>query len=263
MKCDPEIFGTGMFGTAWSDNSTVKSQGAYVIGLRLGLFDDDVRPLAVKKLVELIKAADYSIHTGFLGVSYILPVLSEEGYSDVAYAMMENKKMPGYLWAVLNGATTTYERWDVYTETETTYKYTDHSLNHYAYGSATEWLYRYVLGIDTITDVTNDITAFKNTVLQPTIGGTLTYVDGSYMSIYGEIKSSWERTDKGSVYRVTVPANTTAMIYLPKLNGDKTYFEGNVNALEAEGVNAADCEKEGKIAYNLASGSYIFSEVKQ
>lgn len=263
MKCDPEIFGTGMFGTAWSDDSTVKSQGAYVIGLRLGLFDDDVRPLAVKKLVELIKAADYSIHTGFLGVSYILPVLSEEGYSDVAYAMMENKKMPGYLWAVLNGATTTYERWDVYTETETTYKYTDHSLNHYAYGSATEWLYRYVLGIDTITDVTNDITAFKNIVLQPTIGGTLTYVDGSYMSIYGEIKSSWEKTDKGTVYRITVPANTTATIYLPKLNCDKTYFEGNVNALEAEGVNAADCEKEGKIAYNLASGSYIFSEVKQ
>ncbi len=261
MKCNPSVYGTGTFGTGrkGSSESSVNTQGAYIVGLALGMFSDDVREKAVQKLVERIETDNYAIKTGFLGVSHILPILTETGHADVAYKMMEKTDFSSILWSVVNGATTSYERWDAYTETDTTYKYTDHSLNHYSYGSVTEWLYRYVLGIDTVTDVENDVSAFKNIVLQPTVGGTLTYANGSYNSIYGTIKSSWEIKDGNPEYTFVVPANTTATLYLPKLEKSKTYYEGTVFASDSEGVTSVTSDKDGKVAYELASGTYTFT----
>ena len=36
-----------------------------------------------------------------------------------------------------------------------------------------------------------------------------------YRSLYGEVRSRWEKTDSGVKYIVTIPANCTAKIILP------------------------------------------------
>ena len=84
------------------------------------------------------------------------------------------------------------------------------SRNHYSPGAVCQWLFDTVAGIQ--PDGENRF------VIKPIPGGTLTYAKASYQSIYGTVESGWERGENGTVFTVTVPANTTACLILP--NGD-------------------------------------------
>ncbi len=233
----------------------VNTQCSYILGLRFGLFNDDVVKLAAENLHNKVKSDNYNIKTGFAGVSYILPVLADYGYVEDAYNMLEKTTQPSWLWPVVNGATTIYESWNGYTEVGTGpyWYYYAGSLNHYSYGTPTEYMYRYILGID--TDSVN--TGFKHSIIRPTTGGTLTYAKGSYNSVYGKIVSNWEKTENGATYEFTVPANTTATVYLPR-EIDKVYTESGVLAQNSNGVTLVDGDDAEEIVYNLESGTYTF-----
>ena len=51
--------------------------------------------------------------------------------------------------------------------------------------------------------------------IAPCPGGHFTYAKSSYMSVYGEVKSSWKRDNGSTVYTITVPSNTSAKVILP------------------------------------------------
>ena len=84
------------------------------------------------------------------------------------------------------------------------------SFNHYAYGAIGEWLYRVVAGIE--IDETEP--GYKKILIQPHIGGGLSYAEGRYESMYGEIVSFWEVQGKEAILSIKIPVNTTAQIYL-------------------------------------------------
>ena len=50
--------------------------------------------------------------------------------------------------------------------------------------------------------------------LKPVVGGHVENAKGSYKSIYGEVRSSWERIGDKVRYRFEIPCNTTADLYL-------------------------------------------------
>ena len=125
------------------------------------------------------------------------------------------------------------------------------SFNHYAYGAIGEWMYSHLLGIQ--RDV--DRPGYKHIILQPKVGGKMRFAKGGFESPYGEIKSGWEKTSKGYIYRVTIPANTTASLNLQAEGINKvTVLKGQ------EGVGPFRSLK-GKVMAELKSGSYEF-EVK-
>ena len=84
------------------------------------------------------------------------------------------------------------------------------SFNHYSYGSVGYWLYSEAAGIQPDPDSPG----FKHFYLRPRISNSLTCVQGSYESIYGKIKSSWELDENTVHYKFTVPPNTTATVIL-------------------------------------------------
>lgn len=131
------------------------------------------------------------------------------------------------------------------------------SYNHYAYGAVFEWVFKQVLGIERDE---NDLTkpAFKHILLQPTPGGGLTEVKGSYESIYGKITSHWTITDTGMEYSATVPANTTATVYLPISDENDVVLESGREIAKAEGVTYKGSEN-GRAIYEVVSGSYRFT----
>ena len=51
-------------------------------------------------------------------------------------------------------------------------------------------------------------------VIAPVPGKELTYAQACYKSLYGEVKSRWEKKENGVHYTVTIPANCTAEIRL-------------------------------------------------
>ena len=48
--------------------------------------------------------------------------------------------------------------------------------------------------------------------IAPQPGGHFTYARAEYDSVYGTVKSGWERDGGTTVYTVTIPANCTATV---------------------------------------------------
>lgn len=229
----------------------VDTQTSYALPLRFGLFPEEQREKAVSHLVENIREHGNTLTTGFIGTPYLNIALSENGRDDVAYELFGQTDYPSWLYPVLQGATTMWERWNSYTIENGFGPVDMNSFNHYAYGAIGEWMFSHSLGIQR----DEDRPAYKHIILQPKVGGSISYARGGFESPYGVISSGWEKTGTGYVYRVTVPANTTASLYLaaPSVK--------NVKVLKgSEGVGPFRSLK-GKVMAELESGTYEF-EVK-
>ena len=174
-------------------------QAKIVRPLALGLLDGEDKKTAQQRLVKAVTDCNYHVGTGFLSTVFLLPSLTEAGETETAYKMLENTEKPGWLGEVLDGATTVWETWEG-----------NVSRNHYSPGAVCQWLF------DTVTGIQPD--GENRFVIKPIPGGTLTYAKASYQSPYGTVESGWERGENGTVFTVTVPANTTACLVLP--NGD-------------------------------------------
>ena len=122
------------------------TQTAYVQALDLGLIPEALRDSAAGRLADDVKKFGH-LTTGFLGAFLLNPVLSDNGYMDVAYMLLNRKKYPSWLYPVTRGATTIWERWDGIKPDGTFQDPGMNSFNHYAYGAIGDWLYRYVAGL--------------------------------------------------------------------------------------------------------------------
>jgi len=187
------------------------------------LLPDDLRDKAAEYLVADIRSRRNHLSTGFLGTPYICHVLSDNGYTDVAYDLLLQESYPSWLYPVKMGATTIWERWDGQ-KTDSTFQDAGmNSFNHYAYGAVGDWLYRKVAGID--LDPKNP--GFKSFVIKPHPGHEMNDVTASHISPYGTISSSWKIEDGLFKLTVHIPVNTTAEVYVPtsgstlEINGDQ------------------------------------------
>ncbi|MBQ6331535.1 MAG: family 78 glycoside hydrolase catalytic domain [Clostridia bacterium] len=171
-------------------------QAKLVRPLALGLLDGEAKQKAQSRLKLAAKRYDYKVGTGFLSTPFVLCTLTEAGEAETAYKMLLNTQRPGWLYEVGQGATTVWESWEG-----------DLSRNHYSPGAVCEWLFDTVAGIR--------VDGENHFVIAPIPGGTLTHAEASYLSPYGKVESRWERTESGTTFTVTVPANTTAEVRLP------------------------------------------------
>jgi alpha-L-rhamnosidase len=227
---------------------TVNTQTSYALPLCFDLFDASIKEKAVEHLVKDIRERGNTLTTGFIGTPYLNIALSENGRDDVAYTLFEQTDYPSWLYPVLQGATTMWERWNSYTIENGFGPVDMNSFNHYAYGAIGEWMFSHSLGIQR----DEDHPAYKHIILQPKVGGDLQYADGYFESPYGVIRSGWKKTPSGYQYSVTIPANTTASL---NLQADDI---GAVRVLKgAEGVGPFRSLK-GKVMAELKSGTYEF-----
>ena len=246
------IFGEGLAsiptqpGVSTTKDTIVNTQTSYVLPLQFNLFNESNKPLAVKFLVENIKDHGYTLTTGFIGTPYLNLVLSDNGHDDVAYKLFEQTVYPSWLYPVLQGATTIWERWNSYTLVNGFGPVGMNSFNHYSFGAIEEWMMAYSLGIQR----DENRPGYKHFFLQPRIGGNLSFIRGHYDSVYGRIESSWQKKGKGYVYEATVPANTTATLSIPATSKKSVKLE-----VGEEGASFVDM-KDGKAIYELKSGSY-------
>lgn len=187
------------------------SQTAYVLALHFDLLDEKDRPAAFEALVADIESRGRHLSTGFVGTPYLNHVLTRFGRPDLAFALLEQKTYPSWLYPITQGATTMWERWNAYTHEHGFGDAAMNSYNHYAYGAVGDWMYGTVAGIDLMSGTT----AFKHIHIRPHVGGTLTHAKATLESPYGTIESGWRREGDRTTFNVTIPANTTATISLP------------------------------------------------
>ena len=226
---------------------TPEKQASYVRVLAFDLLPEQLRPLAAQHLVELIRRAGTHLGTGFLSTPFLLPVLSSNGYLEVAYALLKQETPPSWLYAVNKGATTIWESWNGIDEEGNAHG----SLNNYSYGAVGSWLYQVVAGIEL------EAPGYKHIRFQPQPGGGWTAAQASYGSLHGEIASSWRIEGGEFTLTVTVPANTTATVCIPARMGRQVTAQGQ--AIEAvEGVTGVSQEQDATLI-EIGSGTYTFT----
>ena len=236
---------------------TGNTQTVYLLALRFGLLPEELRKKAAHNLVARLEANDWHLTTGFLGVSNLCPVLCDAGYPEIAYRLLLTKTYPSWLYSVVNGATTVWERWNSYVaETGTFGNVAMNSFNHYSYGSIGEWLYQYAAGIR----YDQQQPGYKHIFIRPVPSAQLPHVRGAYHSTYGEICSDWTWKDGLLTLSVTIPANTTATIYVPSADPAALQVDGAAftpGGTAVEGVIRCRCIG-GCAEFEVLSGSYTF-----
>ena len=179
-----------------------RTQTAYLVALHMDLLPAELRAAAAGHLVADIRARDWHLSTGFVGVGYLCPVLAETGHLDVAYRLLLNETFPSWGYSIREGATTIWERWDGFTREHGFQTAAMNSFNHYSLGSVGDWLYRYVAGIDTDPAAPG----YAAIVIRPRPGGGLTFAEATYRSMYGPIAVSWHLQDGTFSLDLTLPA---------------------------------------------------------
>jgi alpha-L-rhamnosidase len=232
------------------------TQTAYVLALHFELLPKDIRPLAAKRLVEEIRRGGYHLTTGFVGTPYLCHVLSQHGYTDVAYKLLNQEEYPSWLYPVKQGATTIWERWDGIKPDGSFQDAGMNSFNHYAYGAVGDWLYRVVAGLDTDPDAPGH----KRVLVRPQPGGGLTYAEATLDSMYGRIESKWTLDNDVFQLAVTIPPNSEAVVHLPTQDVKRITEQGQPLA-QAAGVLHIRQEEETTVLA-VSSGRYNFAVKK-
>ena len=185
-------------------------QAKLVRPLYMDLLNKEQVEFAEKRLIAALNNYDWRLGTGFLSTPFILYVL-EKIDVEYAYKLLENEQMPGWLFMPKMNANTIWESWE-----GTQAQGGIASLDHYSKGAVLEWVFSEMCGIKVSGE--NEFT------IAPKVGGKFTFANCEYQSAYGKVKSSWEKKNSVTTYRIVIPANTTAKVILP--SGEKMLSAG-------------------------------------
>ncbi|MDY5329020.1 MAG: alpha-L-rhamnosidase C-terminal domain-containing protein, partial [Bacteroidaceae bacterium] len=193
-----------------------------LFALKNGLVEGKAKENMIARLRQNFKDHGDCLQTGFLGTSILMPTLTENGMSDVAYTLLYQRKNPSWLYSIDNGATTIWERWNSYMKDKGMGPRGMNSFNHYAYGCVCEWIWETAAGIQ--ADVAQP--GFRHIIMKPVPDRGLEYLKAEYKSAAGPIKSEWKYEGKEWIWKFTIPEGATATVTLPGETESKDYSAG-------------------------------------
>jgi alpha-L-rhamnosidase len=219
------------------------SQTANSIPLVMGLCEPKNRAAVLEAIVADVRKRGNALTAGDVGYRYLLRALADGGRSDVIFDINNQSDKPGYGMQLKKSATSLTEAWDANPGS---------SQNHFMLGQIQEWFYHDLAGIQNAPDSTG----FKKIVINPQPVGDVTWAKASYDSIRGKIVSDWKLDGAKFTLNVTIPANTTATVFIPAKSADEV-LESNKPVTQSGGVSLLRKEK-GRAVFEIAAGQYKF-----
>ena len=224
------------------------AQACYAMALHYNIFPPEMEKILEKRMIDKFIPYAGRMNTGFHSTLCLMKELVKRGYADKAFSLLETKEFPSWGYSIEQGATSIWERWDGYIKGRGFQGAGMNSFNHYAFGAIGEWMYENILGINP----DNDSPGFRHIILKPLPGGTLTWAKGSFNSISGKIEASWKKENGKFEYSFTVPANTTATVYIPA----KSIEKAEIITDQAEGGYKNCGFDNGYVVFETESGTY-------
>ncbi|MBW8326134.1 MAG: glycoside hydrolase family 78 protein [Prolixibacteraceae bacterium] len=218
------------------------SQTAMAMPWCVGLIDDQYKTKVMQNLEDSIRAQGKPLTAGDVGFRYLVEALTFGGKSQLLYEMNARDDVPGYGFQLKKGATALTESWPALENV---------SNNHLMLGHLMDWFYAGLGGISQ----TEKSVAYKEIVIKPEMVGDLTWAKANYQSSYGEIRSEWQKSGTSVQMNVTIPANTTALIYIP-FSSRSVIKESGKDISGVKGIQVIGEENGRKI---LKVGSGVFS----
>jgi alpha-L-rhamnosidase len=179
-------------------------QTSNVLPLYLGMVPPDMKTDILKRLLHgVIAEQDFHLDTGILGTRYLLDVLTENGYGDVAYKVASQKSYPGWGYMVEEGATTLWERWEKIEGGGM------NSHNHIMLGSVDAWFYRVVAGLTCLDP------GWRRIRFLPPVFDGLDRAEAAVATVRGSAGIAWEKRENAFSLRVKIPVGAIGVIYVP------------------------------------------------
>ncbi len=222
------------------------SQTAMSMPWVVGLVDDENKDKVIDILADSIYAAGKPLTAGDVGFHYLVRALTKGGKSQLMYEMNARDDIPGYGFQLKKGATALTESWAALEIV---------SNNHLMLGHLMEWFYAGLGGIDQ----EESSVGYKEIVIKPEIVGDITFAKTKFKCPYGDIISDWDKKDGKLELHVSIPANTTAKVFLP-VSPNSVITESGKDIGLVAGIKLLG-EGNGRRIYQVGSGYYSF-EVK-
>ena len=226
-------------------NNTVT---ANLLPLAFGIVPEDVKDRVFQNMAHEVEVTKQGhISTGVIGTQFLMRTLTNFGRGDLAFKLASNKTYPSWGFMVENGATTIWELWNGNTADPSM-----NSQNHVMLlGDLLIWYYENMAGIKSNPETPG----FKQIIMKPDFNAGLTFVNASYESVYGLIKSDWKKSKNTLQWKITIPANSSALVYLPTDKASSV----TVNNQKLEKSSASYKTEKNNIVLTLPSGSYILN----
>jgi len=244
------------------------SQAMNILPLALSnVVPASLRPDVLNKLINNIKQTGY-FTGGIISVAPLYPLLSNEGYHDLALQLVQKISYPSYGYMFNNNiqnATTTWEAWNTLPGLAWA------SLNHHMFNSIGAWFYRYLAGIE--------LNALRTITVYPRMSydrELLTHIDAEVVTIKGPVQIKWSRIFENVLtLSISIPNNIDAIVTFDRLMKKGQYMKllcdnetiwmrdeknnqlqllKNVHGLSDLNEN----ELKGTMSIRVASGQYTF-----
>lgn len=231
----------GYYETGYRRDASARShyrQTSNLVPLAFGLCPEEQKARVVANLIEDLSRKDLHLDTGMVGTKLLLPTLSREGYHKLAYRIIATETYPSWGYWIKWGADTTWEG----------YENTARSHNHYFLGTYDEWLYRYLAGIETMTE------GFKTVTLAPYVIKELGFVNCTLHTVRGSLTSNWHFLPNGDLsIHLVIPVGCRANVTLPCRC---------VTLLSCDRVLPYSRDEDGYVTTVLESGVYDFTVLR-
>jgi len=224
--------------TARYDNNTMT---ANLIPLAMGLVPEGRENDVVANIIDVADNT-YGGHMccGNVGIRYLMQTLTENGQLEFAYTLATQNTYPGWGYMISKGATTIWELWNG--------DFADPAMNSENHvmmiGDLLSWYYENLAGIQ---NDPSDV-AFRKIILKPSFPAELNWVDASYQTPYGEVRSAWKVNYDEDIIQwdITVPVGASATVFIPSCFNVNTY-------------GYETTEENGVVKITIPSGNYSFN----
>jgi alpha-L-rhamnosidase len=173
--------------------------GGNVFALSMGVDQERLEQVR-KALRQVIEEADGHLDTGIFGTRLLFEILADHGMIDLAYQIINKRTQPSFGWWIEQGATTTWEAWNGV-----------NSRNHPMFGGSLVWLQRILAGVR----MNESSPAYEHIVVKPVIPEGLNQASYRIETVRGLVANSWKRNKDSFEMTTTIPAGSSAKVYLP------------------------------------------------
>lgn len=223
------------------------AQTSYALAIMFDLVPAASRERVIQNFIDSIMVQSTGHpSSGMVGMQWIFQTLDKIDRNDVALTMLQKKTFPSWGYMISKGATSIWEKWN----SDTAGPGMNSQGLLFLGGNINAWLFESLAGLR--PDPANP--GFKNIVFKPHPMGNITFAKASYQSPYGKVVSDWKIEAGKFIWKVSVPPNSTATIYVPaKASSDVTV---NGQALtKADHVTFLRMENN-RAVLKVSSGNY-------
>jgi alpha-L-rhamnosidase len=219
-------------------------QSAQAWPLAFGLVPEDQVKRVSRYLVSSVGDVQRRLTTGYVGTKFAIQALASAGHDDMVWDLACKTEYPSWGYMLRNNRTTSCERWDG----------DGGSLNHAPLGAAIdEWFYWGLAGIRP----DDSAPGFEKIIFKPHLPADLPWARATLQTPRGEVVSHWKHDGETATLKLTIPANSTAKVYLPTADPEDVREEDRALD-EAEGIERIGFEEKA-LCLSIGSGSYTFT----